>query len=74
MTFEDFLDMLNCFSENASRDVKVYYAFKIYGKYELNLVKDSILWKILPWPNLDYGNHFITAYDIEQTTAALMTN
>lgn len=32
MTFDDFLDMLNCFSENAPRDVKVYYAFKIYGE------------------------------------------
>lgn len=32
MTFDDFLDMLSCFSENAPRDVKVYYAFKIYGE------------------------------------------
>ena len=32
MTFDDFLDMLNVFSENAPRDLKVYYAFKIYGK------------------------------------------
>ena len=31
MTFDDFLDMLNVFSENAPRDLKVYYAFKIYG-------------------------------------------
>ena len=75
MTFDDFLDMLNCFSENAPRDVKVYYAFKIYGKYWLNLVSHWILWKIFRWPNLDYdGDHFITAYDIEQTTAALTRN
>ena len=32
MTFDDFLDMLNVFSENAPRDLKVYYAFKIYGR------------------------------------------
>lgn len=31
MTFDDFLDMLSVFSESAPRDVKVYYAFKIYG-------------------------------------------
>ncbi|XP_053203340.1 calcium and integrin-binding family member 3-like isoform X2 [Panonychus citri] len=30
MTFDDFLDMLSVFSESAPRDVKVYYAFKIY--------------------------------------------
>jgi Ca2+-binding EF-hand superfamily protein len=53
MTFDDFLDMLNVFSENAPRDVKVYYAFKIY--------------------DFD-GDHFITTYDIEQTTAALTRN
>eukprot|EP00127_Corallochytrium_limacisporum_P005403 Clim_evm15s204 gene=Clim_evmTU15s204 len=30
MTFDDFLDMLSVFSENATRDVKASYAFKIY--------------------------------------------
>ncbi|XP_044743638.1 calcium and integrin-binding family member 3 [Chrysoperla carnea] len=30
LTFEDFLDLLSAFSENAPRDVKVFYAFKIY--------------------------------------------
>lgn len=31
LTFEDFLDMLSVFSEQAPRDIKVFYAFKIYG-------------------------------------------
>ena len=31
MTFDDFLDMLSVFSEQAPRDIKVFYAFKIYG-------------------------------------------
>lgn len=31
LTFEDFLDLLSVFSEQAPRDIKVYYAFKIYG-------------------------------------------
>ncbi|XP_046990552.1 calcium and integrin-binding family member 2 [Schistocerca americana] len=30
LTFEDFLDMLSVFSEQAPRDIKVFYAFKIY--------------------------------------------
>uniref|UniRef100_A0A182PJ00 inositol-pentakisphosphate 2-kinase n=1 Tax=Anopheles epiroticus TaxID=199890 RepID=A0A182PJ00_9DIPT len=30
LTFEDFLDLLSVFSEQAPRDIKVYYAFKIY--------------------------------------------
>ncbi|CAG2101811.1 unnamed protein product [Medioppia subpectinata] len=30
MTFDDFLDMLSVFSEPAPRDVKAFYAFKIY--------------------------------------------
>ncbi|XP_054159408.1 calcium and integrin-binding family member 3-like [Oppia nitens] len=30
MTFDDFLDMLSVFSEQATRDVKAFYAFKIY--------------------------------------------
>ncbi|XP_030756516.1 calcium and integrin-binding family member 2 [Sitophilus oryzae] len=30
LTFEDFLDMLSVFSESAPRDIKVFYAFRIY--------------------------------------------
>ena len=33
MTFEDFLDMMSVFSDNAPKNVKVEYAFRIYGKY-----------------------------------------
>jgi len=31
MTFEDFLDMMSVFSDNAPKSVKVEYAFRIYG-------------------------------------------
>lgn len=31
LSFEDFLDFLSVFSEQAPRDIKVFYAFKIYG-------------------------------------------
>lgn len=33
LSFEDFLDAFSVFSEQAPRDIKVYYAFKIYGKW-----------------------------------------
>ena len=32
MTLDDFLDMFSVLSEMAPRDIKAYYAFKIYGK------------------------------------------
>ncbi|XP_033152552.1 calcium and integrin-binding family member 2 isoform X3 [Drosophila mauritiana] len=31
LSFEDFLDALSVFSEQAPRDIKVFYAFKIYA-------------------------------------------
>ena len=33
MTLDDFLDMFSVLSEMAPRDLKAYYAFKIYGDY-----------------------------------------
>lgn len=30
LTFNDFLDLMSIFSEQAPRDIKVFYAFKIY--------------------------------------------
>ncbi|GIY36105.1 calcium and integrin-binding family member 3 [Caerostris darwini] len=41
MTFDDFLDMLSCFSEQAPRDVKVVYAFRIYGEHSANTHTDK---------------------------------
>lgn len=38
MTFDDFLDMLSVFSEQASRSVKLHYAFRIYGKLKINSI------------------------------------
>lgn len=32
LSFEDFLEMMSAFSEKANRNVKIDYAFKIYGK------------------------------------------
>ena len=31
MTFEDFLDMMSVFSDNAPLSIKIDYAFRIYG-------------------------------------------
>lgn len=40
LTFEDFLDLLSVFSEQAPRDIKIFYAFKIYGKYNIKKVNN----------------------------------
>lgn len=32
LTFDDFLDMFSVFSEMAPLDLKLKYAFKVYGK------------------------------------------
>lgn len=32
MTFEDFLDMMSVFSDAAPKNVKVEYAFRVYGE------------------------------------------
>lgn len=34
MTLDDFLDMFSVLSEMAPRDLKAYYAFKIYGNID----------------------------------------
>lgn len=36
MTLDDFLDMFSVLSEMAPRDLKAYYAFKIYGRLSTN--------------------------------------
>lgn len=38
MTLDDFLDMFSVLSEMAPRDLKAYYAFKIYGNFFLHSV------------------------------------
>lgn len=38
LTFEDFLDLLSVFSEHCPRDIKVFYAFKIYGSFENHII------------------------------------
>lgn len=37
LTFEDFLDLLSVFSEHCPRDIKVFYAFKIYGSFKTHV-------------------------------------
>ena len=42
MTFNNFVDMFNVFSEHAPRDLKAYYAFKIYGEFLINTIDQKI--------------------------------
>lgn len=32
LSFDDFLDLLSVFSEHAPRELKLHYAFRIYGR------------------------------------------
>lgn len=41
--FEEFLEMMSVFSEQAPRDLKVFYAFKIYGKNLRFIVRRIIM-------------------------------
>ena len=39
LSFDDFLDMLSVMSENAPRNIKAFYAFRIYGNRCVALFK-----------------------------------
>lgn len=41
MTLEDFLDMFSVMSEMAPRDLKAYYAFRIYGEWHQGVQASS---------------------------------
>ena len=43
MTFEDFLDMMSVFSDNAPKNVKVEYAFRIYDFDNDDMLSNSDL-------------------------------
>ncbi|XP_046376977.1 calcium and integrin-binding protein 1-like [Haliotis rufescens] len=43
MTFEDFLDMMSVFSDNAPKNVKVEYAFRIYDFDEDDMLSSTDL-------------------------------
>ena len=47
MTFEDFLDMMSVFSENAPKTVKVEYAFRIYDFNEDDYICESDLERVI---------------------------
>lgn len=49
MTFEDFLDMMSVFSDGAPKNVKVEYAFRIYGKYILSNLFKPIKMNVSVW-------------------------
>lgn len=47
MTFEDFLDMMSVFSENAPRAVKIEYAFRIYDFDDDNFINAMDIKKVI---------------------------
>ncbi|KAH3696336.1 calcium and integrin-binding protein 1-like [Dreissena polymorpha] len=47
MTFEDFLDMMSVFSDNAPKNVKVEYAFRIYDFDEDDMISSKDLKEVV---------------------------
>lgn len=79
LTFEDFLDLLSVFSEHCPRDIKVFYAFKIYGLYPLMVCSTNEKNnnnKIIFFPlSLDYDKDgFIGPSDLKSVIEALTRN
>lgn len=46
LSFDDFLDLLSVFSEHAPRELKLHYAFRIYGKFIFYSQDDAIGLKV----------------------------
>lgn len=81
LAFEDFLDLLSVFSEHCPRDIKVFYAFKIYGKLNAHFMRwiicclsgDQWFW----WFSspLDYDRDgYIGQSDLKSVITALTLN
>lgn len=47
MTFEDFLDMMSVFSDNAPKNVKVEYAFRIYDFDSDDMISSTDLQEVI---------------------------
>ncbi|XP_013404296.1 calcium and integrin-binding protein 1 isoform X3 [Lingula anatina] len=47
MSFEDFLDMMSVFSDNAPKNVKVEYAFRIYDFDEDDMISSNDLKEVI---------------------------
>lgn len=76
LTFEDLLDLLSAFSEQAPRDIKVFYAFKIYGKILLPTFfkNEKIKFSFFNF-GLDFdGDRYIGIADLEQAARLLTRN
>ncbi|XP_064626654.1 calcium and integrin-binding protein 1-like [Lineus longissimus] len=63
LTFEDFLDMMSVFSDNAPRNVKVEYAFRIYDFDEDDMISEDDLKKVI---NRLTGDQKLSEQDMNQ--------
>lgn len=74
LTFEDFLDLLSVFSEQAPRDIKVFYAFKIYGTPSCHPNATQLpSTSIFIFSDFD-GDRYIGLPDLEQAAHLLTRN
>ena len=55
LSFEDFLDMMSVFSDNCPKNLKVEYAFRIYGEYW------TAISRVLSIPIMVFCTSFCTA-------------
>lgn len=76
LAFEDFLDLLSVFSEHCPRDIKVFYAFKIYGKHwNDDFGKVAIFELLIVLFTLDYDSDgYIGQSDLKSVITALTLN
>ncbi|KAK3602600.1 hypothetical protein CHS0354_034327 [Potamilus streckersoni] len=63
MSFEDFLDMMSVFSENAPKSVKVEYAFRIYDFDEDDVISSRDLQEVV---NRLTGDQHLSDEDMQQ--------
>lgn len=63
MTFEDFLDMMSVFSDNAPKNVKVEYAFRIYDFDEDDVINGKDLKEVI---NRLTGDQALNDEEMEQ--------
>ncbi|XP_078480254.1 calcium and integrin-binding family member 2-like [Lampetra planeri] len=57
MSFSDFVDMFSAFSETAPRELKVYYAFKIYDFNDDSFIGRGDLLQVLQCLTRDEMSH-----------------
>ena len=77
MTFDQFVNLFSVFSDRAPREMKVQFAFKIFGNQEKKLLFSFSKWHLiivkLNFSDFD-GDGFLSPSDIENAVKSLTQN